>query len=59
MDIALSQIRPSYYYALQRYARALKQRNELLRTGRLETLDSWDEQLCREGRASWPRARTT
>ena len=49
MDIALSQIRPSYYYALQRYARALKQRNELLRTGRLETLDSWDEQLCREG----------
>ena len=34
---------------LQRYARALKQRNELLRTGRLETLDSWDEQLCREG----------
>ena len=30
-------------------ARALKQRNELLRTGRLETLDSWDEQLCREG----------
>ena len=32
MDIALSQIRPSYYYALQRYARALKQlHGELLR----------------------------
>ena len=49
VDMALSQIRPTYYYALQRYARALKQRNELLRLGRLETLDSWDEQLAASG----------
>ena len=49
VDIALSQMRPAYYYALQRYARALRQRNELLRTGRLETLESWDEQLARAG----------
>lgn len=49
IDIALSQVRPSYYYALQRYARALKQRNELLRAGNLETLESWDEQLARAG----------
>ncbi len=49
LDIALSQIRPSYYYALQRYARALRQRNEILRAGRLETLEAWDEQLARAG----------
>ncbi len=31
IDMELSQIRPSYYYALQRYAHALMQRNQLLR----------------------------
>ena len=54
VDMALSQIRPAYYYALQRYARALKQRNEALKTvavkpGLLSTLDAWDEQLAAAG----------
>ena len=54
IDMALSQIRPAYYYALQRYARALKQRNETLKLsnvqpGLLQTLDSWDEQLAAAG----------
>ena len=54
VDMALSQIKPSYYYALQRYARALKQRNEVLKLasvqpGLLPTLDSWDEQLAQAG----------
>lgn len=54
VDIALSQLRPAYYYAMQRYNRALKQRNELLRAGvanpsLLATLDSWDEQLAIAG----------
>lgn len=54
VDMALSQVRPAYYYALQRYARALKQRNEVLRTSiaqpsLLATLDSWDEQLAAAG----------
>ena len=31
IDMELSQIRPVYYYSLQRYNRALKQRNNLLR----------------------------
>ena len=31
VDMALSQIKPAYYYALQRYNRALKQRGEVLR----------------------------
>jgi len=54
VDMALSQLRPAYYYAMQRYNRALKQRNELLRTAAvnsslLATLDSWDEQLALAG----------
>ncbi len=54
VDMALSQLRPAYYYAMQRYNRALKQRNELLRAAAvspslLSTLDSWDEQLALAG----------
>ena len=54
VDMALSQIRPAYYYALQRYARALKQRGEALRVvsaqpAYLATLDAWDEQLAVAG----------
>ena len=54
VDMALSQIRPAYYYALQRYARALKQRGEALKAvalqpGLMGTLDAWDEQLAAAG----------
>lgn len=54
IDMELSQIRPVYYYALQRYNRALKQRNNLLRelpakSALASTLDSWDEILISEG----------
>ena len=54
VDMALSQIRPAYYYALQRYARALKQRNEALKAvalqpGVMATLDAWDGQLATAG----------
>ena len=54
VDMALSQLQPAYYYAMQRYNRALKQRNELLKTalsrpGVLSTLDAWDEQLAEVG----------
>ena len=54
VDMALSQIKPAYYYALQRYARALKQRNETLKTiavqpSYMAMLDSWDEQLSTAG----------
>lgn len=54
IDMTLSQIRPAYYYALQRYNRALKQRNEALKTAAyspaiLDTLDMWDEQLAVAG----------
>lgn len=54
VDMALSQVRPAYYYALQRYARALKQRNEALKAIAAQptlasTLDAWDEQLAAAG----------
>ncbi len=54
IDMELSQIRPAYYYALQRYQRALTQRGRLLRDGfrdesLLKTLPSWDEQLASSG----------
>lgn len=54
VDMTLSQLRPAYYYALQHYNRALKQRNEVLRAMAVnaslcDTLDSWDEQLARSG----------
>ena len=49
MDIAISQLRPSYYYALQRYSRALKQRGEILRTQQYAALDEFDMELVRAG----------
>ena len=54
IDMTLAQLRPAYYYALQRYNRALKQRNEALRAiavtpSLMATLDMWDEQLAAAG----------
>ena len=54
IDMELSQLRPKYYYALQRYNRALKQRNALLRdclqTGKTPaSLELWDEELSQSG----------
>ena len=62
VDMALSQIQPAYYYALQRYARALKQRGEMLKAaavnaGLLDTLDAWDEQLAAAGAELMARRR--
>ena len=54
IDMELSQLRPKYYYALQRYNRALKQRNVLLRDcvqngGLPDTVDLWEEELAFSG----------
>lgn len=51
IDMQLSQLRPSYFFALQRAVRTLNQRNALLKeiarnSSLLPTLDSWDEQLA-------------
>ena len=62
VDMALSQVAPAYYYALQRYARALKQRGEALKLaavqpGIMDTLDSWDGQLAAAGAELMARRR--
>lgn len=54
IDMEISQTSPAYYYALQRYNRALNQRNRLLKDALatpslLDMLGSWDEQLCSAG----------
>ncbi|MBQ3078424.1 MAG: DNA replication/repair protein RecF [Clostridia bacterium] len=56
VDMELSQLRPAYYYALQRYNRALKQRGALLRElinapAASDTLDMWDAELAQSGQA--------
>lgn len=50
MDMLLSQCGKGYFYALQQYNSALKQRNALLhdiaKGASAATLSAWDEQLC-------------
>lgn len=50
MDLLLAQISRAYYYTAQRYARALRQRNRLLRM-RGRGLDAWDDQVTALGAA--------
>lgn len=56
LDMEISQLQPAYFYALQRYHRALVQRNGLLKQlafdkdGKLlATLEEWDALLIEEG----------
>lgn len=54
MDTAISQLRPMYVVALDKYEKILKQRNNLLksaaddRTAYNATIDGWNEQLAHE-----------
>lgn len=53
-DITLSQLRPSYFYDLQQYAKILYQRNTLLKSITFkkeleDTLDVWDRHLVKTG----------
>ena len=52
LDMLLSQCQPAYFYAIQTYHAALKQRNALLKLlakkrGNPKQLEVWDEQLVR------------
>ncbi|HEX2945308.1 MAG TPA: DNA replication/repair protein RecF, partial [Clostridia bacterium] len=54
IDITLSQLRPSYFYDLQQYARILFQRNNLLKRITVQrsledTLEVWDKHLVKTG----------
>lgn len=54
LDAAISQLRPMYVIALDKYERILKQRNNLLKTALEDrtaydlTIDQWNEQLAHE-----------
>lgn len=52
LDMEISQLKPAYYYTLQQYNAALRQRNALLKDGAGVAdglLEPWDEQLSRLG----------
>ena len=54
MDMELCQLRPAYFYRLQQYNAALKQRTALLKTSfpfepNTELLDMWDDKLAELG----------
>lgn len=49
VDLLLAQVSASYYYTLQRYSRAVLQRNRLLRMRNIRGLDAWDEQIASLG----------
>ncbi|MBQ9189166.1 MAG: DNA replication/repair protein RecF [Clostridia bacterium] len=51
LDMELSQMKPAYYYDLQQYNNALKNRNLLLKETpiRYDMIELWDEQLARLG----------
>jgi DNA replication and repair protein RecF len=61
LDMFISQIKPAYYFNLQRYLGALRQRNALLKQvkenpGLLESIGAWDSQLSEFGaKVMWER----
>lgn len=46
IDVQLSQIDPTYAHFLDRYQRAMKQRNALLKLKQLESLTSWEHEMA-------------
>ena len=54
LDMFISQIKPSYFFNVQQYNKALRQRNALLkqikeRTELLDTLEAWNVALAKNG----------
>lgn len=46
MDVQIAQIDPLYIHHLTRYHRAMKQRNHLLRSKQLMTIESWEREMA-------------
>lgn len=46
-DTAIYQLRPAYYSLRSRFERTLHQRNALLKSGDMRTLDIWDERFAK------------
>ena len=45
LDILISQLRPNYAHILGEYNKILEQRNAMIKSKKLDTIDIWDEQL--------------
>jgi DNA replication and repair protein RecF len=45
LDIQIAQVDPLYVHHLNRYTRALRQRNHLLKTKQLTTIESWEQEM--------------
>lgn len=46
LDILISQLKPNYVHLLAEYNKVLEQRNALLKSKNVETIDIWNEQLA-------------
>jgi DNA replication and repair protein RecF len=45
LDMQIAQIDPLYVHHLMRYSRAIKQRNVLLRSKRIEAIEGWEQEM--------------
>lgn len=48
LDILISQLKPKYLHELNEYNKILEQRNAMLKSKRVDTLDIWNEQLAKQ-----------
>ena len=46
LDILISQLKPKYLHELNEYNKILEQRNAMLKSKKLDTIDIWNEQLA-------------
>lgn len=46
IDILISQLKPKYLHELNQYNKILEQRNAMLKSKKIDTIDVWDEQLA-------------
>lgn len=47
LDLQISQFDPLYLHHLTRYSRAMRQRNQLLKSGQLTILDPWEQEMAK------------
>ena len=46
LDILISQLKPKYLHELNQYNKILEQRNAILKSKKIDTIDIWNEQLA-------------
>ena len=48
LDILISQLKPKYLHELNEYNKILEQRNAMLKSKKIDTIDIWNEQLAKQ-----------